>query len=463
MTKKITELDPALPLTGAEIVPLVQNVVTRRSPLSALADWVLGTYPGYLPAGAGAVPTSAQGKMRSVIATQDYSTPEAARVAATASAPAGFWDDDPTPGRLFRMGRRVFVDDAATEGAGTKAGGSQKSWVGYSANGYMTYFETRGSFASFSSIGGIGIAGASRTSDGLPEELNTIGGAFFAKNDNTNPALAKSAWAIYGHAAHEQSNFFTTAIELDVCSLQPAVEVNPYLTGANGTTATAWFGVGGETAQGLQANGQGALLQNVSCCIGIINSESAAAGNRYAKGIVFGANAIAGTDGITGLGIAMEMAKGHVIQWKTGAYLGAAIRSDVNAANAHQQIVFANHETQLISNGGLTLRVEDASFGSPVNHIRAIAFGVGGNPHLIADGADTDIDLVLRGKGGGGVVLSAGSTAQQIRINTTGIGFFGATPVSKPTITGSRGGNAALSDLLAALADMGLINNGTTG
>lgn len=42
------------------------------------------------------------------------------------------------------------------------------------------------------------------------------------------------------------------------------------------------------------------------------------------------------------------------------------------------------------------------------------------------------------------------------------IGFYGATPGSKPTISGSRGGNAALADLLTNLAALGLITDGTT-
>lgn len=42
------------------------------------------------------------------------------------------------------------------------------------------------------------------------------------------------------------------------------------------------------------------------------------------------------------------------------------------------------------------------------------------------------------------------------------IGFFGASPQLKPTVTGSRGGNAALGSLLSALAALGLINNNST-
>jgi hypothetical protein len=41
-------------------------------------------------------------------------------------------------------------------------------------------------------------------------------------------------------------------------------------------------------------------------------------------------------------------------------------------------------------------------------------------------------------------------------------GFFGATPVAKPTVTGSRGGNAAVASLLTALANLGLITDGSS-
>lgn len=42
------------------------------------------------------------------------------------------------------------------------------------------------------------------------------------------------------------------------------------------------------------------------------------------------------------------------------------------------------------------------------------------------------------------------------------IGFLGATAVARPTITGSRGGSAALASLLTALANLGLITDSTT-
>lgn len=46
--------------------------------------------------------------------------------------------------------------------------------------------------------------------------------------------------------------------------------------------------------------------------------------------------------------------------------------------------------------------------------------------------------------------------------NDGAVGFFGAGGVTRPTITGSRGGNAALASLLTALSQLGLITDSTT-
>lgn len=42
------------------------------------------------------------------------------------------------------------------------------------------------------------------------------------------------------------------------------------------------------------------------------------------------------------------------------------------------------------------------------------------------------------------------------------LGFHGATAVAKQTVTGAKGGNAALSSLITALATLGLITDGTS-
>lgn len=84
------------------------------------------------------------------------------------------------------------------------------------------------------------------------------------------------------------------------------------------------------------------------------------------------------------------------------------------------------------------------------------------SPIIRVDGSATDLSARIRGKGTGGVRLEDGANAAKVEVNTTGVGFYGTAPVAKPTITGSRGGNAALADLLTKLASQGLITDGTS-
>ena len=60
------------------------------------------------------------------------------------------------------------------------------------------------------------------------------------------------------------------------------------------------------------------------------------------------------------------------------------------------------------------------------------------------------------------IVAHAESTFSSITFSSNRIGFFGASAAAKQTVSGSRGGNAALASLLTALANYGLITNSTT-
>jgi hypothetical protein len=56
------------------------------------------------------------------------------------------------------------------------------------------------------------------------------------------------------------------------------------------------------------------------------------------------------------------------------------------------------------------------------------------------------------------------SAAGAVRLGASGgaVGFLGATPATRPTVTGAKGGNAALASLLTALAALGLVTDSTT-
>lgn len=83
--------------------------------------------------------------------------------------------------------------------------------------------------------------------------------------------------------------------------------------------------------------------------------------------------------------------------------------------------------------GGLTVSAGTAAFGATtITHTGAAT---------LANGLGADLTL-----GGAGADLT----------------FFGGTPTAKLTVTGSRGGNAALADLLSQLAAYGLLTDGTS-
>jgi len=62
----------------------------------------------------------------------------------------------------------------------------------------------------------------------------------------------------------------------------------------------------------------------------------------------------------------------------------------------------------------------------------------------------------------GSIVLWDSNAVTKFEINATGIGFFATSPIAKPTVTGSRGGNAALASLLTQLANLGLITDSSS-
>jgi hypothetical protein len=85
-------------------------------------------------------------------------------------------------------------------------------------------------------------------------------------------------------------------------------------------------------------------------------------------------------------------------------------------------------------------------------------------------GSDTSVPVTLTSPGNLLIgtttdgMTSGGSLAiaQDLAHRGTKTGFYNTTPVTKPTVTGSRGGNAALASLLTALASTGLITDSTT-
>jgi hypothetical protein len=75
-----------------------------------------------------------------------------------------------------------------------------------------------------------------------------------------------------------------------------------------------------------------------------------------------------------------------------------------------------------------------------------------------ASSSTTTGALVVTGGVGIGGATNLGGP---VTISST-CGFNGTAPIAKPTVTGSRGGNAALASLLTALANYGLITDSSS-
>lgn len=85
------------------------------------------------------------------------------------------------------------------------------------------------------------------------------------------------------------------------------------------------------------------------------------------------------------------------------------------------------------------------------------ATGAGGSV-LMYNSAGTVQGEVVASSTASGISMNASSTGY-VRLGTSlnSLAFFGQAGSSRPTVTGSRGGNAALASLLTALATLGLI------
>jgi len=122
---------------------------------------------------------------------------------------------------------------------------------------------------------------------------------------------------------------------------------------------------------------------------------------------------------------------------------------DSGTGTVTRSLVAATGSTPLPDRGGNVVQVGSMGPSS------AEALLYGASP-LISGGPAADVDLFKRGSGNVNSRAAGGINA--LSWGSGGLGFYGATPRDKPIVSGSAGGNAALSSLIAALNSLGLIN-----
>lgn len=153
------------------------------------------------------------------------------------------------------------------------------------------------------------------------------------------------------------------------------------------------------------------------------------------------------------MGYAFSLVYEDRVRWGIGPGIGPT------SVNDYYQITRSSLSAGLVLEGpGLRVRAGTAN----VNGLDIAGGNAGQSITLAAYGADANIGIAAQGKGTGTSRLRAGDGTDKVMWSNAGVGFHGTNPVAKQTITGSRGGNAALADLLTKLAAIGIITDGTS-
>lgn len=439
--------------------------------------------------------------------------------ALVSSTTGNFFSDEDA--NILRLGDRIFVGTATEQdGAATPA---QRTWAGLEASGFLTYLDTRSTMENISPIGGVSYVGATRTSDN-PSGLTNVAIAYagLAKNDtkSATPAERRGVWAFYGLAVRDADDGTIIAgaaevSEFHIVNKGNVIDTNPYVSlgMTSGVTYAAIFGSGGEYSEA------GETVNDASAAIHIVGGNGA----KFRKGIHISASAVTGTDGSTGAGDAVVMAKGHQITWfysGSDAARGLTIRSDCATLTYATKMVGTDsglrfydqydhtivrylQDTTMVGGDGnnylilrnikggtgnpsiqatgsdasigvdlvgqfraqfnfynmakvrLLARVADAGTGTNGQSNILIMYGhdTGSNPYVGAAGFDANVSVGVKGKGTGGFVGRDGADAIKFQFNTTGISFFGATPVAKQTkpTTLAEDGSATLAEVATAI------------
>lgn len=127
--------------------------------------------------------------------------------------------------------------------------------------------------------------------------------------------------------------------------------------------------------------------------------------------------------------------------------------------------------------GGAHTATDSSTTGTTVNLTGGSNAATNGNGGIVnitggptSTGTGTGGDVIIKGgtkpaSGTAGRVYlkdSVGNILMSIGGTNSTLSFYGVTPVTKPAVTGSRGGNAALASLLTQLAALGLITDSSS-
>lgn len=171
-----------------------------------------------------------------------------------------------------------------------------------------------------------------------------------------------------------------------------------------------------------------------------------------------------------------------------GTYLqSTGITGRTNKLNIENQLAFADsagHATSTLmaawrtdqayinvdyNNGVMsaTIKADDTSVLGALHTSGSVAFGdaVQSNIRVYAKGQDStssNYTYFANDSGGNAMFFVRNDGGVLVGKSSGKVSFYGGSPASKPTVTGSRGGNAALQSLLTALAGLNLLTDSSS-
>lgn len=318
----------------------------------------------------------------------------------------GFWTDQDDGANIWRFADRVFVGEAinVTGSLGTPLGSiipDNTVGAGFALQSAQ--------FLSIAKTGLCAVTGISRSSDDVTAFTGTIGVSGFVINDDTGA----SAWGLYSDLQHEAGAQFTTGLEV--------AAKNASGTDKNGNPYSLEYGVTGVWLAGGGDDDYGPAATDPSnAAVAVIKNT-----HTWNNGILFDALGITGTDGVTGEGKAISLAKGHCLLWHyAGGNPGLTLVSQIAASGDVQRLQFDTNGARFFNDSSIVnFRVSKVS-GTVTGNLAASG-STAAFPTLSAEGSATDVSLGLTAKGTGSIIAQSNTI---VCLNTAGASNLTAPP-----------------------------------
>jgi hypothetical protein len=291
----------------------------------------------------------------------------------------GFWPDVTPTARIWRLRDRLFINDGAAF-TGNRYG-TQSGFVPTGVEG--ANWAPRDSMLFVASDSGkLAVTGFTSNENLDPANPTaTIGVSGFVINNKAS----RSAWALYADIQHEVG---INSYGLEVAGKNKSGNSVPTPYGLGTGVYGVWLSGGGDPVYG-------GAPTNPSTA-GVVFKKN---GSTWNVGIVFEDEAITGTDGTTGTGVAVALAKGHELQWyKPDTSKGLTIRGDQTTGESQFFIIGEANAINLAGAGELPV-AKFLGQASSVNYFEFLSAITANLITLRATGSDTNVGIQFRVKG----------------------------------------------------------------